>query len=203
MIEELGARLERTRDNAVEPLYFSYDIEDLELRICFLVSNSWLFDQYIVTVLRSVAGVQASRVRLTLNGRVFEEGLSSLISDEGKPLSAHVFLHNGPEYDDAVWEALGELSSDHSGVRPVWMFRDFYEYDRAITLRLIGPSAPAIRGYLDERLGRIPGIASWRLQFMAGMVKIQSEERLMYLARLFSHVGMNRGSPGRESGCSA
>ena len=104
VIEELGTRLERTRDNAVEPLYFSYDIEDLELRICFLVSNSWLFDQYIVTVLRSVAGVQASRVRLTLNGRVFEEGISSLISDEGKPLSAHVFLHNGPEYDDAVWE---------------------------------------------------------------------------------------------------
>jgi hypothetical protein len=76
------------------------------------------------------------------------------------------------------------------------MFRDFYEYDRAITLRLIGPSAPAIHGYLDERLGRIPGIANWRLRFMASMVKIQSEARLMDLARLFLHAGDEQGVAG-------
>jgi hypothetical protein len=168
-------------------LYFTYDIEDLEIRICFLVNDLELFERIIVSDLRSIKGVSATRVRLTLNGKIFPGGYKALTSNVGKKekvISAHIFIKNQPALDRTVWRALENLKKD-GNTYPTWIFRDFYEYDRDITLRIISSDVLELRKYAENNLNTIEGVISWRYKHMLKFENIVSNAELYSLAELF------------------
>lgn len=164
------------------PLYLTHDIEDTEIRICFHLKDPAKLEEFVVNELRSIEGVYGTRARLTLDGEIFPTGLVALARNEQSLKSSHVFLKVDPLRDSYVWDALRQLK-DSDGVSPTWIFRDFYEYDRDITLRLVGKSEGAIRQYVEQHVAIIEGIVVWRLQFMHGMTQILPTDRLLILAQ--------------------
>ncbi|MDA9101045.1 hypothetical protein N9K06_00065 [Omnitrophica bacterium] len=166
------------------PLYYSWDVEDLEVRVCFLYDNVGAVDAFNVSVLRQISGVRATRVRLTLNGRIFPGGFQTLMNPKRRWLSAHIFIKNDPACDRSIWKKLGRLPKLERAY-PTWIFRDFYEYDRDITLRVMGRGLNDIRSYLDRHVSRIQGVLSWRFKIMHEFVPIQNKKFLTKLAYLF------------------
>ena len=166
------------------PLYYSHDFEDLEVRICFLFSDEHVLEKYIVSKLRSIRGVMATRVRLTLNGQIFPGGFQALMSPRKDFLSAHIFIKTIPRYDHQIWARLRAFPRTKDAY-PTWIFRDFYEYDRDITLRVIGRNRRAIRLYLEKYLNQVPGVVIWRLKIMRAFILIQDKEFLTKLAGVY------------------
>ncbi len=188
----LKKTLLRLRDagTCLLPLYFSHDIEDFEVRICFLLDGDpEHLERYVVRHVRSLRGVSATRVRLTLTGTIFPDGLKALLSGGPNRVSAHVFLKCSPNADGQAWRRLVRLKKV-SGVYPTWVFRDFYEYDRDMTLRLMGPSVKAIRGYVEEFVSPIPGMELIRLQVMRDLVRIMDAASISRLAKRFVETRM-------------
>ncbi len=167
---------------SIVPLYITYDIEDTEVRICFQVEEPAKLEQFVVNRIRPIEGVYSTRARLTLNGEIFPSGVTALAEGDSTLRSSHVFLKIDPQSDNRVWNALLQLK-ESNGVSPTWIFRDFYEYDRDVTLRLVGKTDAAIREYIERQIGPIDGILLWRLQFMHGMTQILAKERLLALAQ--------------------
>jgi len=168
---------------SVTPLYYSYDIEDLEIRICYIVSELSAFDAHIVAM-RRIPGIVDTRVRVTLHGRIFPDNFKMLADSKQEFSSCHIFLKVSPRYDKLVWSRLERLSAA-GGVCPVWLFRDYYEYDRDLTLRLIGPSPQRIRNYVESRVCGINGLQELRSKFMHGFVTIIDNKRLIEMAGAF------------------
>lgn len=166
----------------ITPLYITYDIEDTEVRICFQVEDPAKLERFVVNEMRPIEGVYSTRARLTLNGEIFPSGVTALAEGNSSLRSSHVFLKVDPKKDNQVWNALLRLK-ENDGVSPTWIFRDFYEYDRDVTLRLVGKTAAAIREYIERQIGPIDGILLWRLQFMHGMTQILVKEKLLALAQ--------------------
>lgn len=164
------------------PLYITYDIEDTELRICFQVEEPSELEEFLVKEIRPIEGVYGTRARLTLNGEIFPAGVVALTEDNPSLRSSHVFLKVNPQRDAHVWEALRQLKAG-DGVTPTWIFRDFYEYDRDITLRLVGKTDAAIRAYVEKQVSSIDGLLLWKLQFMHGMTQILAKDSLLALAQ--------------------
>jgi hypothetical protein len=72
---------------------------------------------------------------------------------------------------------------ENNNVFPVWIFRDFYEYDHDITLRLIGKNDKLIREYVENHIANIDGIKTWRLKFMYNVIQILGREGLLKIAK--------------------
>lgn len=180
---EIKSRLENADPSyRLTPLYFTYDIEDTELRICFQVEDPAKLEKFVVDEIRLITGVYGTRARLTLNGEIFPAGITTLAEGNNSLRSSHVFLKIDPQKDRRVWEALLQLKGNGE-TSPTWIFRDFYEYDRDVTLRLVGRSDTEIRNYIERFVGPIDGILLWRLQFMHGVTQILSKEKLLALAQ--------------------
>jgi hypothetical protein len=192
-LEECKSEIIKTLENiemskyALLPLYLTSDVEDIELRICLQFEDPVKVEQFIVEKIRPIKGVLSTRVRLTLNGRIFKDGVSTLAKLEENQLSCHIFLKVSPEKDNSVWKVLEELKSEN-GVCPTWIFRDFYEYDRDITLRLIGPTLEAIHDYIKGKVCNIDGIESLNFKFMHNITTIAKKEKLLQLARNWFNV---------------
>jgi hypothetical protein len=180
--------LKSTHEASITPLYYSSDIEDFEVRICYVVTDVSQLDEYIVKGIRKIPGVLDTRVRLTLNGKIYPENFKWLFDSSEKEAadrcSCHLFLKISPEHDDSVWKKLTHLPTEKS-VCPVWVFRDFYEYDRDLTLRLIGQSPDDIRDYVDRKLCKIKGISHIRSKFMHEFTNIAKKEYLIQLADIY------------------
>lgn len=183
-LEQLTQVLKTEGPAEAVPLYYSHDLEDTEVRVCFLVRDLGALESFVVNKLRALPGVVATRLRLTLNGRLFPGGYQALLDPGRDVLSTHVFIKNDAAKDAAVWAALSDLTKQ-DGVYPTWIFRDYYEYDRDLTLRVMGPDLTQIRGYLDRNLSCIDGLHTWRFKIMKDFVKIQSDEFLLKLASAF------------------
>ena len=172
----------RCADFSLVALYMNSDIEDTELRICAQVKDPARLGEFVAKKIRSIKGVESARVRLTLQGEIFPEGVKVLTAMSGSRVSCHIFVNSLAGRDERVWRSLRRLKKDGS-VLPVWIFRDFYEYDRDITLRVIGREEELIRRYVDKNVGSIAGIVSWRLKFMRSSVKILGKNDLLAIAR--------------------
>lgn len=165
------------------PLYATYDLEDTELRICLKFDDPPKVEQFINERIRKVDGVYATRARLTLNGKIFQQGVSYILNKESElPYSCHIFLKTKPGLDKSVWDSLCKLKGS-GGVLPTWIFRDFYEYDRDITLRLVGSSEKAVREYIEKHLNWIEGIQTWKFKFMYNNVQFLKNDELLALAQ--------------------
>lgn len=175
----------------VLPLYMTSDVEDPEIRICLKFSDPTLLEAFIVMEIRNkLEGILGTRVRLTLDGEIFASGVAQLVSLERDIKSCHVFLSIVAGKDEVTWEALRQLPLE-DGIIPTWLFRDFYEYDRDVTVRLVGGSKESFRSYIERHIGKIDGIRCWRLQFIDTMTHIASKELLNSLANQW--VGVREG----------
>ena len=172
----------RCKEFSFIPLYLNSDREDTELRICVLANNPARLGEFVAKKIRSIGGVESTKVRLTLQGQIFPGGVKALTVTDPSQLSCHIFVNSRAGQDERVWRSLRRLKKDGS-VQPVWIFRDFYEYDRDITLRVIGRQEKPIRNYVDKYLGRIPGIVSRRLKFTRNIVKFLKDAQLLAIAR--------------------
>lgn len=167
---------------SLSPLYVTHDTDDSELRICFEFKDPSLIDKFIVRKIRTIAGVDATKVRLTLDGQIFPKGIKALAATDTPYESCHVFLKIDPLKDTKVWRALSALD-DKGSAFPTWIFRDFYEYDRDVTLRLAGKNQAVIKEYVDSHIAKIEGILSYKMKFMAKIEKILDDGKLMNLAQ--------------------
>jgi len=163
------------------PLYANYDIEDTEVRICLQIKDPVKLEKFIVEKIRKIKGVYATRVRLTLNGEIFPKGIEVLTAMREGFYSCHIFINTMAGKDEEVWRCLRELK-ENNNVFPVWIFRDFYEYDHDITLRLIGKNDKSIREYVENHIANIDGIKTWRLKFMYNVIQILGREDLLKIA---------------------
>lgn len=163
------------------PLYVNFDIEDTELRICAQIKNPGKLGEFIAEKICKVKGVESARVRLTLEGRIFPEGVGEFIFDKKELLSCHVFINSCADKNDLLWQSLSRLKKEGE-VFPVWVFRDFYEYSRDITLRVIGKEEKEIRRYIEKKLKVMPGIRTWQLRFTHSSVRILSKRKLFKLS---------------------
>jgi len=170
------------KDFSLVPLYVNSDIEDTQLRICLQIEDPERLEKFIVERIRKIKGVDATRVRLTLNGQIFPEGLNAMAKMSGQEFSCHIFVNTAAGEDEQVWEGLRRLKKD-GDVFPVWIFRDFYEFDRAVTVRLIGKDVKLLRQYVEKHVGNIKGVNSWRLKFMHSVTQILENDLLLELAR--------------------
>jgi len=166
----------------VLPLYMTSDVEETELRICLEFRDPRLLEAFAVNEIRGkVQGILGTRVRLTLNGEIFSRGVLKLITEGGRIPSCHIFISVFAGKDDEVWASLKRLPEE-DGVVPTWLFRDFYEYDRDLTVRLVGGSTESFRRYAERHLSNIPGIRCWRMQFIDTMIHIASQDVLQSMA---------------------
>jgi hypothetical protein len=166
----------------INPLYVTYDIEDAELRVCFEFKDPSLIDKFVVNDIRKILGIEATRVRLTLDGQIFPRGIKALASTDSPLNSCHIFLKTEPSKDTKIWDNLCKLDEKGS-VFPTWIFRDFYEYDRDITLRLMGKNKKDIEEYINTVIKNIDGVLSYKMKFMDKIEKIMADDELMYLAQ--------------------
>ena len=166
------------------PLYMTSDIEDYELRICCQIEDPNKLDKF-VNQIRKISGINSTRIRLTLNGVIFPKGVQLLAQTESKMESCHIFLKIEPGKDENVWNKLLALK-DILKVYPTWIFRDFYEYDRDVTLRLMGESKKEIRKYIDQYVSTINGICHIYLKFMYKMTPILSLGKLKETAKYWT-----------------
>lgn len=165
------------------PLYFSYDFEDYEMRPCFLIYDLADFNNFILNKIRKIPGLTGLRIRLTLDGFIFPHGFQPLLKKNLNDLSVHIFLKVSPSFDASIWHKLKILKKENL-VYPTWVFRDFYEYDRDITLRVIGPNLKCIKSYIQNHLN-VSGIESIKFKIMQDMVTIMPRKDLIFLARSF------------------
>lgn len=184
-MRELQRRLKQLKRTqfleSLIPLYYSYDLEDLEVRVCFLCANVQILERYIIHSLRNINGVTATRVRLTLNGEIFPSGFQALMASKKNFCSVHIFIKTNPAHDRMIWENLKKLPS-LKNVYPTWIFRDFYEYDRDITLRVIGKATHDVSAYLEHYINNISGILSWKFKIMREFILVQDPSFLTKLA---------------------
>jgi hypothetical protein len=166
------------------PLYINADNKDTQARICLKISDPKNLEKFIVEKLKKIKGVRAAKVRLTLNGKIFPQGVKLLAELKPGIISAHIFISTLPGRDDAAWKSLNSLKNEGENF-PVWIFRDFYEYDRAVTLRIAGKSHRSMRKYLKKHLGGINGIKQWRMSFMHQVTQFLKKEKLLKLARSY------------------
>jgi len=164
------------------PLYFTYDEEDSEIRVCFRFEDPKLLGDFIVDRIRPIKGIESTRVRLTLDGKVYPTGLIALSKMAKEIYSAHIFIKIKPLYDFEAWEALRKLE-DTGEVFLTWCMRDFYDYDRDISLRVIGSGKEIIRKYVKENVEIIKGVIVTKVKFMKKLIKIQDDSTLVALAR--------------------
>lgn len=172
----------KVENYALLPMYVNYDSDDLELRICMEFRDAALVDKFIVDKIRTIPGVEATRVRLTLDGRIFPKGVKALAAMDGNYQSCHIFLKIDPEKDGSAWSALRSLS-DTDSVFPTWVFRDFYEYDRDVTLRLMGRDRDVLTSFVDDVVRKIEGVISCRIQYTNKVEKLLNDEQLMSFAQ--------------------
>lgn len=164
------------------PLYVNCDIEDTELRICLQIKNPEKLGEFIAKKILKVKGVESAKVRLTLEGRIFPEGASEFASVKKELFSCHVFINSSAGKNEILWQSLSRLKKEGE-VLPVWVFRDFYEYNRDITLRVIGKEKKEIRKYVEKKLKNMPGIGTWQLKFTRSSMRILSKSKLLKLAK--------------------
>jgi hypothetical protein len=181
---ELIDILKHTRHDAfmLTPLYVTRDRADAEVRICVHFEDPARIERFIVERVRPIDGMRATRVRLTLHGEIFQKGMTALMKEAGAYTSCHVFIKTTPRKDNGAWDSLRTLKDD-KGVMPVWIFRDFYEYDRDITLRLLGNGEREIRAYIEKQVNTIDGITLSNVKFMLDYIRILEEEKLYSLAK--------------------
>ena len=170
------------RDFSLLPLYINSDIEDTELRICVQTKSPEKLGGFISQEIRKIKGVESARVRLTLEGKIFPKGVSAFATTEKKLLSCHVFIDSAAGKDEYLWRKISRLKKDGS-VLPVWIFRDFYEYGRSITLRVIGKKEKPIRKYVEKYLGNMPGVKTWQLRFTHNSIRLLSKTELLKIAQ--------------------
>ena len=163
------------------PLYFTSDFEDNELRICFQVKNLQTLEKFIIDRLLKISGIQSIRVRLTLNGKIFPEGIKQFVIENSNLISIHVFLGVNPKWMKNVWGSLNRLKSKWD-VFPTWIFRDFYDYNRDITLRIIGKDLKDIKRYIDTQINTIKGITSMKFKIMQSITRLLSKKTLLKIA---------------------
>lgn len=176
---------------AIQPLYVTYDVEETELRVCLQFSDPIFLEHFIVREVRKkVPGILGTRVRLTLNGEIFPEGVSKLVQGE-LVTSCHVFLSVEARKDDEIEKALRALPIKN-GVVPTWFFRDYYEFDRDITVRLIGRSQQALRVYVESQFNKLIGVRSWRLQFIQETTRVASQKVLQEMASAWVRVNAKK-----------
>jgi DNA-binding Lrp family transcriptional regulator len=186
-LAEVSAELERvlkgegTAEHSLVPLYFTRDEEDSEIRICLRFEDPRLLEDFVVERIRSIGGVQNTRIRMTLDGKIYPEGLEMLAGRREDTLSSHVFIATTPVHDHESWRALCGLRS-RDDVFPVWCMRDFYDYDRNISLRVMGRDRQTITGYIEENVKSIEGVTVTAIKFMKDLVKIQDDATLIELA---------------------
>jgi len=178
----LGAlRKNDLRQYSVVPLYTTYDIGDTELRICFSFNDPSLIDKFITKEIRPINGIQSTRIRLTLDGEIFPKGVKALAQADDSLKSCHIFLKIEPTKDTQVWNNLRTLK-DIGSVFPTWVFRDFYEYDRDITLRLMGNNEKVIKHYIKQYIKNMDGVIDCKVKFMSKVEKILDDDKLLNLA---------------------
>jgi len=168
------------------PLYFSYDEKDCEIRVCFKFTNPKLFGDYLVKNIRSINGVLQSQARLTLDGKIFNEGVNLLTANDNL-ISSHIYVEIEPKHDTAAWQELSKLTKSDD-VFPTWCMRDFYDYDRSVSLRLMGKTKTDIEKYIDKKVKTINGIKVSRVKYMNKLIKIQSDQVLLSLANTWSNT---------------
>ena len=177
------------RNFFIVPLYVNSDLENTELRICAQVQDPARVAEFVAQRLKVIPGVLAARARLTLQGHIFGEGVKAFALQANTYVSCHVFIHTCPGKDEQAWKALRRLRNA-AGVKPVWIFRDYYEYDRDITLRLMGGDVKRVREYVDARVSVLEGIQSWHLQYTHSATKILGDKELLALAQAWcAHSG--------------
>ena len=164
------------------PLYYTFDEEDNEARICLLFIDPKLLGDFVVEKIRRIKGVEGTQVRLTLDGKVYPKGVIALTEAKEELVASHIFLKVDPVLDDSVWHSLSLLPST-SEVFPTWCMRDFYDYDRDISLRVMGESKNAIGKYITNHIKTIKGISVIRIKFMKKLIKIQSDQYLLDIAK--------------------
>ncbi len=170
------------KDFSLVPLYINSDIEDTELRICAQADDPDKLGEFVAKKIRKIKGVDAARIRLTLQGEIFPDGIRALTAMNNSQVSCHIFINTVAGKDKQVWQSLRKLKKN-GPVIPVWLFRDFYDYDRDITLRLIGREEKQIREYIDKNFEVITGIKTWRLKFMHASTKILGKDKLLKIAQ--------------------
>ncbi|MBF0490395.1 MAG: hypothetical protein HQL15_07210 [Candidatus Omnitrophica bacterium] len=163
------------------PLYFSYDENDFEIRICATFQNPKLLGDFIVDKIRTLAGIKSSQVRLTLDGNIFQSGLLKLTNLKDDVISSHIFIKVNPACDSEAWQSLSNLTEE-DGVFPTWCMRDFYDYNRDISLRLMGDTKESILRYIETRVKSIKGLEVTNIKFMSKLVKIQDDSILLEIA---------------------
>ena len=172
----------KVRNYALLPMYVNYDSDDPEIRICVEFNDPALVEKFIVDKIRTIPHVEGTRVRLTLDGRIFPEGVKAYSAASSNEQSCHVFLKIDPTKDDSAWTALQSLNSTDL-VFPTWIFRDFYEYDRDATLRLTGRDSEALASYINDVVCKIEGIAARKIKYTNKLEKLLTDEQLMSFAQ--------------------
>ncbi len=163
------------------PLYFTIDEEDFEIRICSIFNNPKLLGDFIVNKIRVLDGIQSTRVRLTLDGKIFQNGLKILSNIDNNYKSCHLFIKIDPSLDTVAWNSLTNLQENDS-VYPTWCMRDFYDYNRDISLRIMGANKDSILEYIDKNVRTIAGVEISKTKFMQKIIKIQDDEFLQSFA---------------------
>jgi len=164
------------------PLYLTFDQDDSEARICLVYDDPKLLGDFLAEKIRTIPGIKATRVRLTLDGKIYPCGLEKLMDPGQGFYSAHIFLKIDPAEDDIAWEALRALP-DTLAAFPVWAMRDFYEYDRDVSLRIMGKDREAIEKYLADHISGIKGVAIRQVKYMKKLVKLQDDQTLLGFAQ--------------------
>jgi hypothetical protein len=163
--EALLLNVQRYRADGVAPLFVSWLRERADLRIVCLVRNLGDFNDFMLDVVRCVAGVRETRTTLSFGGVANLEALLELemeVNPTSSTLAASVWIDVKPGQDRACFEALRHLPH-HPDVRQVWLLNCHHSEESDLMLLLLGKNYAALSAYVMSWVRTAPGVLDTQL----------------------------------------
>jgi DNA-binding Lrp family transcriptional regulator len=188
--ERLLENLAGYNGSAVTPLWINWLRARADLRVACLVRDLNGLDDFLVSTVRSVAGVRGTGVFLCFSGLVNQDIVEHLpLQDKiwTRRASASVLISTDPGKDDDVYRALTELPQ-HNQVEVVYVMRMFHCHVCDLVVLLFGERTASLSGYVKSWIRTIPGVNDTTLMSTLDWKVLCDAEDLITLAQCFPGV---------------
>jgi DNA-binding Lrp family transcriptional regulator len=185
--EELLANVGRYRGNGVSPLWVNWLRQRADLRFVCLVRDVAEFNDFMLDVVRSVAGVRETRTVLSFGGRADIDALLELemeVSPSSHTIASSVLIDVQPGMDRRCFQALLELPP-HPDVRRVWLLNCYHSDDADLMLLLLGKNIAALTGYVMSWVRTAPGVIDTEMSTVLDWRWLASPADLVELCEMF------------------
>ena len=194
--EQLLNNLRRYHTPGVSPLWVHWQRQRADLRFVCTVHDFAEFNDFMLDVVRSVAGVRETTTVLSFGGHIEIDALLDLEMEVSVPtpqVVGSVMIDVQPGLDRQCFQSLRDLPP-HPDVRCVWLLNCYHSSDADLMMMLLAKNEAALTGYLMSWIRTTPGVIDTEMSSVLDWRWMASPDDIVELCELyFTDERNNRG----------